>query len=88
MPHSKRQDPRSPLHLLKLFALYAVLFTTLAAFAMLVTQVSLEGDHIVFVSLVLLLASIAAVVVTARHASAGRWDSTDDMAERLAGGKR
>ncbi len=76
------------MHLVKLFALYAVLFTTLAAFAMLVTQVSLEGDHFVFVGLVLFLAAIAAVVVTSRHASANKWDATDDMAERMTGSKR
>ncbi|MSR41874.1 MAG: hypothetical protein EXS10_08260 [Phycisphaerales bacterium] len=87
MSHPKRHDPRSPLHITKLFALYAVLFTTLAAFAMLITQVSLEGDHYIFVGIVLFLAAVAAAMVTSRHARAGHWDSTDDMAERMTGGK-
>jgi|GEM_PF-5249236 hypothetical protein len=87
MSHTKRHNPRSPLHLVKLFALYAVLFVTLAAFAMLVTQVSLEGDHYVFVGALLASCAVVAAFVTARHAKDGKWDSTDDMAERMTGGK-
>ncbi len=84
-PSHKR--PGTAAHAIKLLVLHLALFGTIAAFVILVTEQWLptSGSYVaMFVTVA--LSAVAASVVTIQHLKDGQWTSTDDMAERFAGG--